>query len=300
MINLNRTLEPTINNLTFLPKGTIIDDYVIERGLASGGFSYVYLARDIMGLGQYAIKEYLPNKLAIRNTDGSVEAKNKQSKMLFLKGRSLFFEEARVLSKIRHENIVRVETFFETNSTAYMVMHYEVGPTLEKYVVKNKVIVDDHFIIKVFDSLLNGVNVIHSNGLLHLDIKPANILIRHNENPLLLDFGAIQSYQNMADFQKRATIFTRCFSPPEQYLKESRLTPASDIYAIGASMRSCLDGFAPQASIDRVIEDKLVPAAKVYKKKYPKHFLSAIDNAMILNQQDRIQSVDLLKKSLEI
>jgi len=280
----------------FLTAGTLLDDFVIEKPIASGGFSYVYLARDVMGVSQHAIKEYLPKKIAFRNDKNIIQPLNDSLKSLYLKGRALFFEEARVLASFDHSNIVKVQTFFEQNGTVYLVMNFEVGETLENFVVQSPDKITESFLVHVFCGLLDGVNQIHQNNMLHLDIKPSNILIRHNNEPLLIDFGSIQ--ENTIHNKKRSTVFTKGFSPAEQYLHENKLGTWSDVYAIGASIRSCLEGYAPIASIDRQAGKKLVPAVKKFKKKYPKFLLQAIDDSMEINYRDRIQTVTEFKKIL--
>jgi len=280
----------------FLPSGTILDEFVIERAIASGGFSYVYLARDIMGVSQHAIKEYLPKKIAFRDDDNTIKPINNSLESLYLRGRALFFEEARVLASMNHPNIVKVQTFFEQNSTVYIVMNFEVGKTLENYVIDNPEKITESFLIYVFSELSDGVNEVHTKNMLHLDIKPSNILIRHNCLPLLIDFGSIQ--ENTIHSKKRSTVFTKGFSPSEQYLQENKLGTWSDVYAIGASLRSCMEGHAPIASIERENGKKMTPAVKKFKKKFPKFLLQAIDDSMEINYRDRIQTVQDFKKIL--
>ena len=106
----------------YLQSGTIIDQYMIERELVHGGFSSVYIARQLSDQTQVAIKEYLPRKLAHRTWNNIVVANSEQTKTLFLRGQSLFFEEAKVLAKVKHPTIIDVTNFFRANSTAYLVM----------------------------------------------------------------------------------------------------------------------------------------------------------------------------------
>ena len=279
----------------YLQSGTIIDEYVIERELAHGGFSSVYLARRRLDQVQVAIKEYLPRKLAHRTWNNQVVANSDESKTLFMRGRTLFFEEAKVLATLKHPNIVEVINFFQANSTVYMVMTYDYGLTLEKILQKKMLEVTEDFLRQVFVALLSGVGFIHQHKLVHLDIKPANILIRPGNDPLLLDFGAIQTFPSPAR-HKRSKVLTNGFSPVEQYITNMPLGPWTDLYAIGASMRACIDSKAPPQATDRAMQDSLVPAVKAHKKKYSQALLEAIDWAMAVKPSDRPQSVaDYLK-----
>ena len=162
----------------YLQTGTIIDQYVIERELAHGGFSSVYLARQIADQVQVAIKEYLPRKFAHRTWNNEVVANSEETETLFKRGRVLFFEEAKVLSTLKHPNIVEVIGFFTANSTVYMVMTYDYGVTLDKLLNDKILTVSGDFISALFGSLLAGLAHIHSQQFVHLDIKPSNILVR--------------------------------------------------------------------------------------------------------------------------
>jgi len=283
----------------YLQPGTIIDQYVIERELAHGGFSSVYLARQLEDQVQVAIKEYLPRRLAHRTWNNKVVANDEESLRLFKCGRNLFLDEAKVLAKLKHPNIVEVVSFFSANSTVYMVMAYDYGITLDK-LIKNKILkFNVDLLTTIFNALLDGVEMIHQNNLVHLDIKPANILIRPDHNPLLLDFGAVQSYPK-GEKKQRSKVVTKGFSPIEQCQGNSALGPWTDIYAIGASIRSCLDRKAPVSAEQRVKKDSLVPATKVHKKKCPEYFLQAIDRAMSIEPENRPQSVQEFKQSLQV
>lgn len=280
----------------FLQSGTIIDQYMIERELAHGGFSSVYLARQIDDQIIVAIKEYLPRRLAHRTWNNIVTPNSIETKTLFLKGRALFFEEAKVLAKLKHNNIVNVINFFQANETVYMVMVYDYGITLD-LIIKNKSLeITEQLLISIFSQLLTGIDFIHQQNMIHLDIKPANILIRPGINPLLLDFGAIQSYPNITK-NLSAKVLTKGFSPTEQYLPEGQLGPWSDIYAVGASMRACLDGKIPVPAPDRAKKETLIPAVKAYKRKYPEYLLKAIDWAMQIDPEKRPQSAKQLQKA---
>ncbi len=280
----------------YLQSGTFIDQYIIERELAHGGFSSVYLARQMSDQIQVAIKEYLPRKFAHRTWNNVVIANNEESKDLFLKGKVLFFEEAKVLAKLKHPNIVDVINFFQANDTVYMVMAYDYGITLDKVIKKKSLEVTEQFLVTVFNQLMTGVKAVHEHKLLHFDIKPGNILIRPDNDPLLLDFGAIQVYPITA-VTRRPTVITHGFSPIEQYARAGQMGPWSDVYAIGASMRFCLDGKIPPSSPDRKTKDKLIPSTTQYRGKFPEYLLKIVDWAMEVDVNKRPQSIKELQRA---
>lgn len=281
----------------FLESGTIIDQYKIERELAHGGFSSVYLAKHRSTQEKVAIKEYLPRKLAHRTWDNMIIPNSEKTNSLYLKGRAHFFKEAKVLSKLKHPNIVDVINFFHANGTVYMVMTYNPGITLDKAIKNKKSEITEKQLVKVFDLLLAGIKKMHKKKVLHLDIKPGNILIRAHNNPLLLDFGAIQKYTSTPKMG-RSAIITHGFSPIEQYSKHKQLGPWTDIYAIGASMYFCLSGERPVRSSKRESNEVLVPAAKAFKRKYPSSLLQAIDWAMQVDPENRPQSISEFQQAL--
>ncbi len=285
------------NEWNYLQSGTIIDQYMIERELAHGGFSSVYLARQTVDQIQVAIKEYLPRKLAHRTWNNVVVANSEDTRALFAQGRALFFEEAKVLAKLKHQNIVDVINFFQANDTVYMVMTYDYGITLDKVIKRKCLDITGQFLVDVFNALLTGIGVIHQQQMIHLDIKPSNILIRAENDPLLLDFGAIRKYPDEAK-SPRTKVLTKGFSPVEQYSVQGKLGPWSDIYAVGASMRSCLEGRAPVPSPDRASNEVIVPAVKSFKGKYPEYLLKAIDWAMEIEAENRPQSAQELQQAL--
>lgn len=281
----------------FLQPGTRIEEYTIERSLGGGGFSSVYLARQFSDQRLVVLKEYLPHRLARRTWGNLVIPNNPESRSLYLIGRMKFLEEAKVLTKFRHPSIVEVLNFFEANATVYLVMTYEYGKILGDYLKDKGTAMSEVFLRKVFPALLEGVKCIHNQGYLHLDIKPHNILIRPGGQPLLLDFGAVQPYPYNGP-PKLGNISSSGFSPIEQYYDNDQLGPWSDIYAVGASMRMCLDVKPPPSAKFRAVKDTLMPAVKRYRNRYSPFILEAIDAAMSMNPAERPQSAQEMINSL--
>lgn len=278
-----------------LPAGYQIDDYRIERQLSLGGFSIVYLALDGEGK-RVAIKEYLPNSLALRGEGEITPNISAEHAGAFRYGMKCFFEEGRALAKLSHPNVVRVLNFFRANETVYMVMDYEEGATLQEYIQRRQKPVSENFLRNVFTRVLNGLREVHTHKLLHLDLKPSNIYLRDDGTPMLIDFGAAR--QTLAlDTPMLKPMYTPGFASPEHYQRES-LGPWSDIYSIGASMYACISLSAPQAADLRQNKDVLVPAMVRWEGKYSDQLLETIDWCLCLNHLYRPQSVFALQKAL--
>jgi serine/threonine protein kinase len=276
-----------------LPKGTQVQHYVIERTIGGGGFSIVYLAKDLETDEVVAIKEYLPEKQALRTKDHAVQCISEDNIAHFKQGFKRFFDEAAALAKLSHPNIVHVTNFFRANNTVYMVMDYEKGKDLRFYIKRHGGSLSEKFIRTVFSELLNGLSELHKNNLLHLDIKPANIFLRLGGSPFLLDFGAVREAV-IGDKPAGPHTLTRGFAPIEQH-EHKRVGPWTDIYAFGASMYACMCGKAPPAATDRIIKDTYRPATLGYfGRPYSAQLLEAVDWCLQLNQNDRPQSVEEL------
>ena len=279
-----------------LPQGFQLEQYRIERQLSLGGFSIVYLALDAEG-AKVAIKEYLPNALALRTTGAVAPDITEEHQAAFNYGMKCFFEEGRSLAGLNHPNVVQVLNFFRANQTVYMVMRYEEGCTLQEFMHRNRTKVMEPFLRSMFSRLLNGLREVHSRKLLHLDIKPANIYLRTDHNPVLLDFGAArQTLSSDTPFLK--PMYTPGYASPEQYNHRDLLGPWSDIYSVGASMYACLAGVAPQPADERMQKDQLVSAVQRWSDRYSIQLLDTIDWCLKLDHLDRPQSVYSLQKAL--
>jgi serine/threonine protein kinase len=208
-----------------------------------------------------------------------------------------FFEEGRALARLSHPNVVRVLNFFRTNETVYLAMRYERGRTLQEHIVACRGAVKEIFIRHVFSLLLNGLREVHSNKLLHLDIKPANIYIRNDLSPVLIDFGAAR--QTFVEEGLRLNpVYTPGYASPEQYTNRELLGPWSDCYSVGASIFACVTGMAPQAADERLEKDRYVSATKLGNAKYSRQLLETVDWCLELDHMKRPQSVFALQKVL--
>lgn len=279
-----------------LPPGTMLDCYRIIKLIGSGGFSLIYLAEDEDTHDEVAIKEYLPKRFGQRSGRDPVSVIAEEKRPSFERGRRLFYQEANILARLDHPNIVRVRNCFLANNTSYLVMDYEPGKNLGRYIKKRGGGLSTNFLLTVFCPLLDALESIHATNNLHLDIKPSNVHLRPGGNPLLLDFGAVYHLDNVG--QKKAQVITPGFSPVEQYYASEKVGPWTDVYAIGASLRACIEGKPPPTAVERHAKDELKPAAETFMARYPPHILDAIDWAMRIEPAERPQKASQMRQAL--
>lgn len=290
-----------VQNNAPLPDGLEIAGYRIVKKIASGGFSIVYLAHDEDG-NAVAIKEYLPSSLALREPGELVPAISAENLPVFRMGLKCFFEEGRALARISHPNVVSVVNFFRANDTVYMVMAYESGRSLQEHILRRrdkgeKLLVSERFIRKMFNQVMNGLREVHASKLLHLDLKPANIYLRMDGTPILLDFGAARQTLT-TDTPRLSPMYTPGFAPGELHMRDGNLGPWTDIYSIGASMYACMTGTPPQPVDQRKNNDRLDEQLRRLEPLYSRQLLDVIRWSLHVDPQQRPQSVFALQKAL--
>lgn len=285
-----------------LPVDTLIGGYRIVRKLSAGGFSIVYLAKD-KNDAWVAIKEYLPSSLVTRQ-GGELLPRVADDKLpLYWLGLKSFFEEGRALAQISHPAIVGVQNFFRANETIYMVMNYLQCATLQEFILtarnlKRDKIFHEFTIRSLFDEILHGLRIVHQSKMLHLDIKPANLIITTNNKPVLIDFGAARQVINKKQDASMRPMYTPGFAAPEMYQRDGLLGPWTDIYAIGACIFSCMNGYPPVDAASRIIKDKLHVVLSRLRGVYSDNLIELVQWCMALDPQARPQSVFALQKQL--
>ena len=286
-----------------LPIGHILqNEYKIESVLGAGGFGITYLARDTNLNYLVVIKEFLPQDMAARDQSRiSVTpfTKDTQNYNHLLKR---FSEEAQLLAKMRHPNIVKVIRFFKENNTAYFVMEYAEGETLKEYLHRHNTLKEEE-ILSIMMPILEGTKYVHEQGFLHRDIAPDNIYLTKNGMPILIDFGAARDA--IAEESKNiSSIVKEGYSSPEQYTINNKQNASSDIYALGAVFYRLITGKVPANAPHRqtaLLNDDVDPIgdiSKEYEKKYSPQLLHAIKKALNIRAVDRFASVSQFQSAL--
>jgi serine/threonine protein kinase/flagellin-specific chaperone FliS len=279
--------------------------YTIKEILGQGGFGITYLAFDNNLEEDVAIKEFLPIELAMREGDFSIHPLSEGHKDNFEWGLDRFIKEARTLTKFKHPNVVRVRSVFNENNTAYMVMEFERGESLQEILSRRKTL-DEAELMNIIIPLLGGLEVVHQSNFIHRDIKPANIFIREDGSPLLLDFGSAR--QALGEETKTLTsLVSPGYAPFEQYYSKSdEQGPFTDIYGFGATLYRAVTGLTPMDAVDRsrsILQsstDTIVTSTEISKNNYSGRFLYAIDHAMKFKPEERPQTVAEWKREFEL
>lgn len=223
--------------------------YEIAQVLGQGGFGITYLAVHTILGKKVAVKEFFPKDFCNRDIDTShITLATSGAAELISKLRVKFIKEARNIAKLSHPNIVQIQDIFEENNTAYYLMDYIDGESLGN-IIKREGSVSEERALRYIRQVAGAIEYMHSKSMNHLDIKPANIMIRANDDtPVLIDFGTSKQYDS--EGEQTSTMLpglTHGYAPIEQYKPGgvSTFTPQTDIYALGATLYALLTGKKP-------------------------------------------------------
>lgn len=263
--------------------------YRIESVLGQGGFGITYLATHTMLGSKVAIKEFFFKDCCERMDGGTTMSVPTKSNMEIVERfKSKFIKEAQTVFQLKHDNIVRIYDIFEENSTAYYVMEYIDNGSLSD-VIKKEGRMDEARVLKYTHQIALALGYIHDHNVLHLDVKPANILLRKDDTVVLIDFGVSKRYDESGGQTSTTPAgISKGYAPIEQY-KQGGLqsfAPCTDIYSLGATMYKMLTGTTPPEASD-VAEDGLPQMPSCISVSTRK----AVIEAMKPRKKDRPQSI---------
>ncbi|HBI11658.1 MAG TPA: serine/threonine protein kinase [Franconibacter pulveris] len=284
-----------------LPVGYRFNEFEIKEVIGGGGFGIVYRAWDHQLERTIAIKEFMPGSLAVRGEDMTLVLRSERFGKAFSAGLNSFIQEARLLARFNHPNLLHVLRFWVQNDTAYMGTLFYSGTTLTRLREQKPELIDEAWIRRVLPMLFGAIKTIHDEGYLHRDISLDNIQIQDNGLPVLLDFGsARRTIGNLSD--ETETMLRPGYAPIEQYTddNESEQGPWTDIYALGAVLHTLIVGSPPPVSVVRSIQDTYKPLTELQPAGYSLSLLQAVDRALALRIEDRPQSIDAFAALIEM
>ncbi len=275
-----------------LPPGTILHGkYVLGRVLGQGGFGITYLAWDLNLNLKLAIKEYFPQELATRATGHSqVSIHSGTMYNQYEYGMEKFLQEARMLARFEgHPNIVSVRDYFQVNETAYLVMNYIEGVTLKELIATHGRKLPFAQALGIMMPVMDALKELHNVDVLHRDISPDNIYINKKGQVILIDFGAAR--QAISEQGRVFSVIIKPgYAPEEQYRSKGVQGPWTDIYSIAATIYHMITGQLPPESLDRMVEDSIVPPS-VHGISIDSHQEKALLRAMSVRAEGRYKSV---------
>lgn len=240
--------------------GTILRGiYRIDSYLSSGGFGNTYVATNIEFNERYAIKEFFMKGVTQRDDNNTtVSVSNSENEANFLQQKEKFKKEARRLRQLKNSHIVSVYDLFEENGTAYYVMDYIDGENLSERMKRTGRSMTEEEVSNLLPQLLDALKVVHDANMLHLDLKPANIMVDKNSHVKLIDFGASKQLDSQTGGATATTAisYTNGYAPREQMEQNyDKFGPWTDIYALGATLYNLLTNKRPPLPSD--IDDDL-------------------------------------------
>ena len=276
-----------------LPVMTILDGrYLIGKVIGEGGFGITYVGKDLRLNEKVAIKEFYPAGSVARYSEHSlrVEATSADTEVILKREREKFLNEARTMSRFNREsNIVHVKDFFYENDTSYIVMEYIDGETLSVRLKREGPQKDFTELYHQLRPMMQALDDVHKNGLIHRDISPSNLMLDKNGEVKLLDFGTAR--ETNEDGEKSLSVVLKPgFAPEEQYRRRGKQGPWTDVYALCATMYRLCTGVTPEISVDRLLEDTL-EAPSALGVKINKAQETVLMHGLAVHQEERIQSV---------
>jgi serine/threonine protein kinase len=265
----------------YLPSGTPLKGYEILEMLGQGGFGITYRAES--GQKNVAIKEFFPEGSS--RVQGRVIPPSTILVSEFVELQLKFLEEMRILKQFmlgqNHAGIVDVFETFEANGTTYLVMELLEGETLEARILKlGKLKAKE--VREIADGLCDALRTVHKAGLLHRDIKPANVFLTADGRVVLIDFGSARAFKQ-GHTMRHTRMVTPNYAPLEQYSSEARVSPATDVYALSATLYHALTGVMPPTAIERLNGAVLMPL----KANFSAGLRQAIEHGLSLQMADR-------------
>lgn len=289
-----------------LPAGTRLAEFELLGLLGVGGFGMVYQAFDHSLQRPVAIKEFMPSALACRGADGAVTVRDPADQPAFHAGLQSFVAEARLLAQFDHPSLVKVFRYWEEHQTAYMVMPFYRGITLQAARMQMRSPPTEAWLRKVLWAVLGALKTLHQGRAVHRDVSPDNIFLQDFGPPVLLDLGAARHVMG-GKTQDLTDAFKLSYAPLEQHAgaPDMRQGPWTDLYALAAVVHGLLCNKPPLPATFRAVRDRLPSFSRVARTVqeqfglgYSPAFVQAMGQALAIDARDRPQTVAAMVQAM--
>ena len=281
-----------------LPAGTLLQGgrYRIDGFLSSGGFGNTYVATNMEFGEQVAIKEFFIRGTSKRDDGQNIVFEDDNDLELFKRQSKTFRKEAHRLRQIHNDHIVSVYNLFEENGTIYYEMDFIKGESLDERLKRTEKPFTEEEMLSILDQMLDALSAVHAQGLLHLDIKPSNIMIDHTGNAKLIDFGASKQVEGNRTLSTSSILLCTPGYAPLELVDQNRkcFGPWTDLYALGATLYRLLTLQKPPTATERLENQKRL----VFPPTISPQMQQLIEWMMNSRRDERPQNVDEVREYL--
>ncbi|SCX95860.1 Serine/threonine protein kinase [Lachnospiraceae bacterium XBB2008] len=290
-----------MNQRALKPLTVLNGKYLIGKVLGEGGFGITYLGLDLTLNMKVAIKEYFPIQFASRNVyesnSNDIVVISGKSAINYQRKLERYEEEAKRLARLENlAGIVRVNTFFYENNTAYNVMEYVPGQNLLDYKNANKGQIHWKEALDIIEPMIKSLSVLHRNDIIHRDITPDNIMITDQKELVIIDFGTAVEIEE--DDKSKEIELKRGYAPPEQYTSHGNQGPWTDVYEVCATLYYMISGKVPPDALAILDKNAKIASLKDYDPSIPANIEAAIMKGLDVDVKYRIKNMDELYEHL--
>ena len=280
--------------LPCLPPGALISGrYKILKQLGAGGFGVTYIAWDEELERRVAVKECFPLRLCRREANGEIVPLTPEYEKPFITMLNDMHREACTLSKLEHENIVKVHDVVWGNGGVYFVMQWLPGGSLRDRMAPDSSLSAEES-LQWLRYLLDALAYLHSNGIVHRDLKPENIMFDAQGHPVIIDFGAaLNRVDRTTEAITTQGAYSKGYASPEQMTGKGRVGPWTDFYSLSATWYELITGTRPEKADARLMQDDIVPLTEAKcRLDYPSELLELLQRNLSLSIDARCESVE--------
>lgn len=273
-----------------LPPGTKVRKCIIEENLGEGGFGVTYKVISLEDGRTYAMKEFFPERMAVRNQNDNRLAPYPEDRESFERFREKFLAEAQLIYDYQHHpNIINVYKRFTYNNTAYYLMEYLDGKDLKATLQQNGGTLSWDRLKPIMAQIVSALKEVHRDGVIHCDVSPDNIFIRRDGSAVLIDFGAAKGAMSS---ESTEVFLKRGFAPPEQMKENGSIGPWTDIYALAVTIYRAYTGQMPPTAVNRQMDDRTVWPSQMGLALPSDSWEYALRRAMAIRVEDRYHDVE--------